>query len=619
MIWYTRKLSFLFMAKTKKKHVRKQHSKKTNPFLILLLVAALVTGASQIFSDTSSKKERKEVPLSEIQSLYAAGGLEEVFIDKGEIRATQGDVIYVANRLPYETVSDLGFDNKDIAVPVEVYDVASSDFWDGVFKFWGPVLLIIFIFLFLMKKAGSGGGMNFGSSKAKLVLDKDSKTKFADVAGAEEAKEELMEVVDFLKHPKKYVKIGAKIPKGILMVGEPGTGKTLMARAVAGEAGVPFFSISGSEFIEMFVGVGASRVRDLFSKAKKISPSIIFIDEIDAIGKQRGKGYGGGHDEREQTLNQILTEMDGFDNESNVIVIAATNRPNVLDKALLRPGRFDRRVVIEMPNAEEREQILTVHIQGKEMAKKIDLKELSKKTPGFSGAELESVVNEAAITSARHNKKTISQEALLEAVEKVMMGPEKKSKKVLEKERQIIAYHEVGHALVSHKIDECDPVHKISIVARGGAAGLTWYLPDEESQLHSKQNLFARICGLMGGRIAEQMKFGDDAITTGASNDLERATKIAQSMVARFGMTGIGLSVFTQNDESFLGVDIHQGKNYSENTAQKIEAEVERILQKAYKIGSDILKKNNKTFEKIAQDLLAKEVINQKEFEAYFA
>ena len=607
------------MAKTKKKHVRKQHSKKTNPFLILLLVAALVTGASQIFSDTSSKKERKEVPLSEIQSLYAAGGLEEVFIDKGEIRATQGDVIYVANRLPYETVSDLGFDNKDIAVPVEVYDVASSDFWDGVFKFWGPVLLIIFIFLFLMKKAGSGGGMNFGSSKAKLVLDKDSKTKFADVAGAEEAKEELMEVVDFLKHPKKYVKIGAKIPKGILMVGEPGTGKTLMARAVAGEAGVPFFSISGSEFIEMFVGVGASRVRDLFSKAKKISPSIIFIDEIDAIGKQRGKGYGGGHDEREQTLNQILTEMDGFDNESNVIVIAATNRPNVLDKALLRPGRFDRRVVIEMPNAEEREQILTVHIQGKEMAKKIDLKELSKKTPGFSGAELESVVNEAAITSARHNKKTISQEALLEAVEKVMMGPEKKSKKVLEKERQIIAYHEVGHALVSHKIDECDPVHKISIVARGGAAGLTWYLPDEESQLHSKQNLFARICGLMGGRIAEQMKFGDDAITTGASNDLERATKIAQSMVARFGMTGIGLSVFTQNDESFLGVDIHQGKNYSENTAQKIEAEVERILQKAYKIGSDILKKNNKTFEKIAQDLLAKEVINQKEFEAYFA
>lgn len=610
-----------FIKKLIKKRIpKKQNYKRKNPFISFLLIVLLLTALYQIFgSNLNTNKAREKVAISEIQNMYSAGELSEITLKQGEVEALKNDgsKIY-AHKLLNEKASDLGFNRSDIETKVEVADIESGMFWGELISALLPILLIVLVISFFMRKAGGSGGFGFSTSKAKLFNKQNAKAKFTDVAGCHEAKEELVEVVDFLKDSQKYSKMGAKIPRGILLVGAPGTGKTLLARAVAGEAGVPFFSISGSEFIEMFVGVGASRVRDLFEKAKKLSPAIIFIDEIDAIGKQRGPGFGGGHDEREQTLNQILTEMDGFENETNVIVIAATNRPDVLDKALLRPGRFDRRVIIDKPDIQAREEILKVHTKNKPLEKKIDFEQIAKKTSGFSGAELESVMNEAAIATAKRNSAKISQDDIFEAVEKVLMGPEKKSRKVVELEKKITAYHEVGHALVSKFLPECDPVHKISIVARGMAGGLTWFLPDEEKRMWSKNKFLSEIASLLGGRIAESVKFGPDEITTGASNDLERATSIARAMVTKYGMTSIGLSVHNEDVNTYTGSESSMNKNYSQETAVKIDKEVENILQNAYKRGEKILKENLEIFERISTDLLEKEVINAEEFEAYF-
>jgi cell division protease FtsH len=614
-------LKKMFEGKTPKR----QNQKRRNPFVTFLLMVFLLTALYQIFGGQFSEEAqnpREKVAISQIQEYYKNGNLVELTVKKGRVLAdTKDGAKLFAYKLPNETVSDLGFNLADNNTKISVSDIESDAFWGDLVSSVLPILIILAIIIFLMRRAtgGGGGGFGFGSSRAKLFNKEDSTTKFKDVAGSEEAKEELVEVVDFLKKPKKYLKIGAKIPKGILLVGSPGTGKTLLARAVAGEAGVPFFSISGSEFIEMFVGVGASRVRDLFQKAKKLSPAIIFIDEIDAIGKQRGHGFGGGHDEREQTLNQILSEMDGFETGTTVIILAATNRPEVLDKALLRPGRFDRRVVIDKPDLQARIDILKVHANKKPLAKDVKFEDIAKKTSGFSGAELESVMNEAAIATAKVNKKTITQAALFEAVEKVMMGPEKRSAKHLEEEKKITAYHEVGHALISHEIPECDPVHKISIVARGMSLGSTWYLPDEERRMYSKAKFLAEVCSLLGGRLGEEIKFGKDKITTGASNDFQRATSIARRMVMEYGMSPLGPIVFGEDGGgAYTGADFGSQKNYSEETAQKIDEQVAVIINTCLEKGRKILQDNIAIFESITQYLLEKEVVSSEEFEEFF-
>jgi len=466
---------------------------------------------------------------------------------------------------------------------------------------------------------GASSAFSFGKSQAR-VYSKNGKGKatFKDVAGMEEAKEELVEVVDFLKNPKKFAKIGAKIPRGVMLIGAPGTGKTLLARAVAGEADVPFFSISGSEFVEMFVGVGASRVRDLFQKAKRNAPCIIFIDEIDAVGRQRGFGIGGGHDEREQTLNQILTEMDGFEKETNVIVMAATNRPDILDVALMRPGRFDRRVIIDMPNLIEREEILKVHARGKPMDKDVEFKKVARTTPGFSGADLENLVNEAAILAARNNRTTVKQEDMEAAIEKIGLGPEKKSRKLSEEEKKITAYHETGHALVGKLLPKCDPVQKVTIIPRGMALGVTWAVPEEDIHLKSVSKFKDEICSLLGGYVAEKVFFNE--VTTGASSDLKRATDIARRMVTEYGMSPeLGLVIFGEKGGGqFLGTEVATYKNYSEDVAAKIDDAVAKIIKEAEDRTEKIIKDHKELMDKIAEALLKKEVLNQDEFYAFF-
>ncbi len=602
-----------------KKRFKRQNFKRKNPFIAFLLIVLVLTALYQLFGNKLTDQKRETVPISEIVNLYNKNELEKITIKTGEVLAdSKNGKEYFAYKLPNETRFELGLNNPEIDTQVSVSDTESDAFWSGLIGSILPILIILVVIMFLMKRAGGGSGLGFGMSKAKMFTKQDSKTKFNDVAGCEEAKEELVEVVDFLKNPKKYTKMGAKIPRGILLVGAPGTGKTLLARAIAGEADVPFFLISGSEFIEMFVGVGASRVRDLFEKAKKVAPAIVFIDEIDAIGKQRGPGLGGGHDEREQTLNQILTEMDGFENETNIIVLGATNRPDVLDKALLRPGRFDRRVVIDKPDLKARKEILEVHSRNKPLSSTVDLLSIAQKTPGFSGAELESVMNEAAIATAKANESKISQDRLFEAVEKVMMGPEKKSVKLIEKEKIITAYHEVGHAIVSHILPEIDPVHKISIVARGMSLGSTWVLPNEERRMHSKSWLFEEICSLLGGIAAEEIKFGKEGVTTGAASDLERATYIARAMVMKHGMGSLGLTVFEEHNRGYTGADFAQEKKYSDDTARKIDEDVASILDKAFEKTVKIIKDNKEIFEKITEELIKKEVLTSEEFEKFF-
>ena len=484
------------------------------------------------------------------------------------------------------------------------------------------LLIIFFVFwLILMNKnQGAGKSMSFGKSKAKNITELDKvRVTFNDVAGVDEEKEELQEIVEFLKSPKKFTDMGARIPKGVLLVGHPGTGKTLLAKAVAGEAGVPFFIISGSDFVEMFVGVGASRVRDLFEQAKKNAPCIIFIDEIDAVGRQRGAGVGGGHDEREQTLNQLLVEMDGFASNEGVIVLAATNRPDILDKALLRPGRFDRQIVVSAPDVKAREKILEVHARKKILGDDIDFKTIAKNTSGFSGADLENVLNEAALLAARRNKTEINMSEIEDAMVKVTMGPEKKTRVRSEKENKLVAYHEAGHAVVSRFLPTQDAVHQISIVPRGMAGGYTMYRPTEDKSFMSKSEMLEQIVSLLGGRVAEQLILND--ISTGASNDIERATQIARSMVTKYGMSErIGAIMLGQNQEEvFLGRDFSQGKGYSEETAGIIDEEVKAIIDNAYKTAEEILKANIDKLHAVAGVLLEKEKIDGEEFDSIFA
>ncbi len=476
----------------------------------------------------------------------------------------------------------------------------------------------LLIFIFRQAQGSNNQAMSFGKSRARMFMGNKSSTTFADVAGVEEAKQELEEIVEFLKYPEKFVALGARIPKGLLLVGPPGTGKTLISRAVAGEAGVPFFSISGSEFVEMFVGVGASRVRDLFEQAKRNSPCIVFVDEIDAVGRQRGAGLGGSHDEREQTLNQILVEMDGFDTNTNVIVIAATNRPDILDPALLRPGRFDRQIVLDRPDIRGRTAILQVHAKGKPLETNITLETLAKQTPGFSGADLSNLLNEAAILAARKNKRKVGMSELEEAIDRVVAGPARKSRIISEREKAITAYHEVGHALVARMLPNTDPVHKVSIVARGQAGGFTMLLPTEDRYLWSKPQFEDMLAYALGGHVAELLTFGD--VTTGASNDIERVTKIARSMVTEYGMSArIGpLALGHKEELVFMGRDFGEQRNYSEQTAREIDEEVRRIIQEAFDKAYNILLQNKKRMILISERLIKEETLEGPLFESLF-
>ena len=481
-----------------------------------------------------------------------------------------------------------------------------------------PIALLIF-FIILAKSLQAGGtqAMSFGKSKAKMLLDSKVKTTFKDVAGIDEEKKELEEIVDFLKNGAKYIKLGAKIPKGVLLVGPPGTGKTLMAKAVAGEAGVPFFSISGSDFVEMFVGVGASRVRDLFEQAKKHQPCIIFIDEIDAVGRQRGAGLGGGHDEREQTLNQLLVEMDGFDATTNIIVIAATNRPDILDNALLRPGRFDRQIYINAPDVKGREEILKVHAKNKQIAPEIDLKVLAKRTPGFTGADLQNLLNEAALLAARKDKDKIETDDVDASIDRVIAGIEKKSKVMTEKDKELTSYHEVGHALIAKLVKDGNELHKVSIIPRGYALGITWTKPKDEKVHTSKSELLAQITTSLGGRAAEEIVYGKDAVSTGASQDLKTVTDLARKMVTAWGMSEkLGNMTYGKNQENvFMGRDFGHQRDYSEQIAFEIDEEIKRIIDERYELAKKLLTENRDMLEEISKELLEKETIDEKEFD----
>ena len=480
-----------------------------------------------------------------------------------------------------------------------------------------PLLLIGFLLMVIKSiQAGGSQAMSFGKSKAKMLLDSKVKTTFKDVAGIDEEKQELEEIVDFLKNGDKYIKLGAKIPKGVLLVGPPGTGKTRMAKAVAGEAGVPFFSISGSDFVEMFVGVGASRVRDLFDQAKKHQPCIIFIDEIDAVGRQRGAGLGGGHDEREQTLNQLLVEMDGFDENTNIIVIAATNRPDILDNALLRPGRFDRQIVINKPDILGREQILEVHAKNKPLDKDVELKILAKRTPGFTGADLQNLLNEAALLAARHDQKSINMANLEEAIDKVMAGPEKKSRIISDEEKENTAYHEVGHALLAKLLKNTDPLHKVSIIPRGMALGITMTLPEKDHLTMKKSQILDSITMILGGRVAEEIVYGADSITTGASNDLEKVSSLARNMVTKYGMSEkMGNMAYGKDEQHiFMGRDFGVRRDFSEEVAADIDKEVKKIVDERYETAKRLLTENRDMLEYISRTLLEKETLDEKEF-----
>ncbi|OAA82966.1 ATP-dependent zinc metalloprotease FtsH [Clostridium ljungdahlii] len=485
------------------------------------------------------------------------------------------------------------------------------------------LMLVAFWFMFMQQSQGGGGNrnvMNFGKSRAKMATPDNNKKKvtFADVAGAEEEKAELAEIVDFLKQPKRYIEMGARIPKGVLLVGPPGTGKTLLAKAISGEAGVPFFSISGSDFVEMFVGVGASRVRDLFDQAKKNSPCIVFIDEIDAVGRQRGAGLGGGHDEREQTLNQLLVEMDGFGVNEGIIMIAATNRPDILDPALLRPGRFDRQILVGAPDVKGREEILKVHSKNKHLSDEVKLDVLAKRTPGFTGADLENLMNESALLAVRKSKTLIGMDELEEAVTRVIAGPEKKSRVIDEEDRKLTAYHEAGHAVVMKLLPNSDPVHQISIIPRGMAGGYTMHLPEKDSSYMSKSKLEDEIVGLLGGRVAEKLIIGD--ISTGAKNDIERATTIAKKMVMDYGMSDLGPIAFgSGHDEVFLGRDLGKGRNFSEEVAFEIDKEIRKLIDESYDKAEKLLSDNLNKLHAVAKQLLEKEKLEANEFEEIFA
>lgn len=515
----------------------------------------------------------------------------------------------------------------DKGVGIDVLRQNDDSFWvRALSSLFFPVLLLVGLF-FLLRRAQSGPGsqaMNFGKSKARVQMEPQTQVTFGDVAGIEQAKLELNEVVDFLKNADRFTAIGAKIPKGVLLVGPPGTGKTLLARAVAGEAGVPFFSISGSEFVEMFVGVGASRVRDLFEQAKTNAPCIVFIDEIDAVGRQRGAGLGGGNDEREQTLNQLLTEMDGFEDNTGIIIIAATNRPDVLDSALLRPGRFDRQVVVDRPDYAGRLEILNVHARGKTLAKDVDLEKIARRTPGFTGADLSNLLNEAAILAARRSLTEISMDEVNDAIDRVLAGPEKKDRVMSEKRKTLVAYHEAGHALVGALMPDYDPVQKISIIPRGRAGGLTWFTPSEDrmdSGLYSRSYLQNQMAVALGGRLAEEIIFGEEEVTTGASNDLQQVARVARQMVTRFGMSDrLGpVALGRQSGNMFLGRDIASDRDFSNATAAAIDDEVRKLVDEAYRRAKDVLVGNRHVLDKLAEMLIEKETVDAEELQEVLA
>jgi len=580
--------------------------------IILIIIGVVVSG---YYSQNKSKI--KNVAISNIVTDVTDGKVSSIDIKDNQVTANLKDgTKEVATKETTSSLKDYGLTSDKVQINVE--NTANSVAWWSIASAILPILLIggFIWFMFRSAQGGNAKAMSFGKSKAKLVGD--TKTSFDDVAGLVEPKQELYEVVEFLRQPAKFKKLGAEIPHGVLLVGPPGTGKTLLAKAVAGEANVPFFSISASEFVEMFVGVGASRVRDLFVKAKRNAPSIIFIDELDAIGRQRGAGLGGSHDEREQTLNQILVEMDGFDTDSSVIVMAATNRPDILDAALLRPGRFDRQIAIDLPDKNERAKILEVHSKNKPLASSVDLEKIAKQTAGFSGADLRNLANEAAILAAREGQKTISQLNLDNSIEKVMMGPERRSRVLSAEEKKITSVHESGHAIVSHILPNSDPIHKISVISRGMALGYTWSLPQEDRRLVSKSKFLDDLAAMLAGRAAEEVVFGE--ITTGAQNDLSRATKLARKMVTEFGMSSVlGPQTYGDKEELiFLGREISESKNYSDEVAAKIDREVSAIIDSAYKLAKSTIITNRKILNKLSADLLKKEVIVEDEFLAYF-
>ena len=538
---------------------------------------------------TQKSPEQEQVSYSTFLSAMEKNQILEVTIQGSNLEGKLKDNTSFKTYVPDDPGLVKELRAKGVAIKAKPQE--DRGFWVTMLASWGPILLLIAVWVFFMRQMQSGGGkaMSFGKSKAKLLSENSAQVSFKDVAGIDEAKDELEEIVSFLKDPKKFSRLGGRIPKGVLLVGSPGTGKTLLARAIAGEAGVPFFSISGSDFVEMFVGVGASRVRDLFVQGKKNAPCIIFIDEIDAVGRHRGAGLGGGHDEREQTLNQLLVEMDGFESNEGVILIAATNRPDVLDPALLRPGRFDRQVVVPRPDVKGRTMILKVHSRKVPLAPDVELEVIAKSTPGFSGADLSNLVNEAALLAARANKNVVDMEDFEEAKDKVMMGAERRSMVITEKEKKNTAYHEAGHALIALLIPGADPVHKVSIIPRGRALGVTMYLPEEEKYNESREGLEVMICTLMGGRVAEEIVFG--TVTSGASNDIERATGIARRMVCEWGMSEkLGPLAFGDKDgEIFLGRDFGHTKNYSEETAISIDNEIREIVLRNHNKTKDLL------------------------------
>jgi len=560
----------------------------------------------------------KDVALSDVVRRANDGKIAQLEIQGNDIKITPKDQSKPTEHSVKESSSiyEQGL-NKDAKVEVKVIPPSTTGetMWNLAVMVV-PVLIIVMFFMFMMRQAQgqNNQAMGFGKSKARLYGQDKEKVLFTDIAGNDNAKQDLQEVVDFLKHPKKYKDLGAKIPKGVLLVGNPGTGKTMLARAVAGEAGVPFFSISGSEFVEMFVGVGASRVRDLFSKAKKNAPCIIFIDEIDAVGRKRGSGMGGGHDEREQTLNQILVEMDGFDGETNVIVLAATNRADVLDPALLRPGRFDRRVNITLPERKDREAILKVHFKKKPIDETVDLDKLAAKTAGSSGADLANMANEAAIIAARRNKKKITNDELTEAFERVAIGPERKTKIMNDHEKELTAYHEAGHAIVGHVLPDSDPVHKVTIIPRGGTGGVTWFLPPEDKSYTNVYEFKDILARAMGGRIAEQLIYGDDGITTGAGSDLRKATEIARDMVIEQGMgKGLRDQVFHEDNGGLMFDKMTRERPYSDETAKMIDEEVAQLITEAKHRAMLVLKENRSFLDKLAEALLKEETLEESE------
>ena len=560
----------------------------------------------------------KDVALSDVVRRANDGKIAQLEIQGNDIKITPKDQSKPTEHSVKESSSiyEQGL-NKDAKVEVKVIPPSTTGetMWNLAVMVV-PVLIIVVFFMFMMRQAQgqNNQAMGFGKSKARLYGQDKEKVLFTDIAGNDNAKQDLQEVVDFLKHPKKYKDLGAKIPKGVLLVGNPGTGKTMLARAVAGEAGVPFFSISGSEFVEMFVGVGASRVRDLFSKAKKNAPCIIFIDEIDAVGRKRGSGMGGGHDEREQTLNQILVEMDGFDGETNVIVLAATNRADVLDPALLRPGRFDRRVNITLPERKDREAILKVHFKKKPTDETVDLDKLAAKTAGSSGADLANMANEAAIIAARRNKKKITNDELTEAFERVAIGPERKTKIMNDHEKELTAYHEAGHAIVGHVLPDSDPVHKVTIIPRGGTGGVTWFLPPEDKSYTNVYEFKDILARAMGGRIAEQLIYGDDGITTGAGSDLRKATEIARDMVIEQGMgKDLRDQVFHEDNGGLMFDKMTRERPYSDDTAKMIDEEVAQLITEAKHRAMLVLKENRSFLDKLAEALLKEETLEEPE------